>query len=94
MDIPYNLLGGVHLLTGIISNTTTYAANHGGVAFVRPTRLPLYDATTPDDATKVMRVKAEWLIKLASTTIPVSRQQCVGSPSSYKRLSVTSGSTA
>ena len=59
MDIPYDHLGGIHSLTGIITNATTYAAKHGNVAFVQPTRLPLYNATIPDDATTAVRVKAE-----------------------------------
>jgi uncharacterized ParB-like nuclease family protein len=58
-DIPYDLLGHLHLLTGIITDATTYAADHGSVAFVCPTRLPLYDATIPIDATKVVQVRAE-----------------------------------
>ena len=41
MDIPYVLLGGIHLLTGIITDVTAYAADYGGVVFVRTTRLPL-----------------------------------------------------
>ena len=59
MDIPYDLLGGVHSLTGLITEATTYAAEHGNFAFVRPTRLPLYDANIPDNATTVVRVKLE-----------------------------------
>ena len=59
MDIPYDLLGGTHLLTGIITHVTTYASDHGGVKFVRPNRLPLNNAIIPDDATIVIRVKAE-----------------------------------
>ncbi len=41
MDIPFNLVGGVHSLTGLITETATYEADHGNAAFVRPTRLPL-----------------------------------------------------
>jgi len=59
MDIPYDHLGGIHLLTAIITNATTYAADHGNAAFVQPTRLPLYDAAIPDNATTVMWVKLE-----------------------------------
>ena len=59
MDIPYDLLGGVHSLTGLITEATTYAAEHGNVAFVRPTRLPLYDPNIPDNATTVVQVKLE-----------------------------------
>ena len=59
MDIPFNLVGGLHSLTGLITETAAYEANHGNTAFVRPTRLPLYNATIPDDATTVARVKQE-----------------------------------
>ena len=41
MDIPFDLVGGVHSLTGLITETATYEADHGNAAFVRPTRLPL-----------------------------------------------------
>ena len=34
MDIPYDHLGGVYLLTAIITDATTYAADHGNAAFV------------------------------------------------------------
>ena len=59
MEIPYDHLGGLHSLTGLITKTTTYTAEHGNVPFVRPTRLPLYDANIPDNATTVVRVKLE-----------------------------------
>ena len=59
MDIPYNHLGGVHSLTGLITKATTYTAEHGNVAFVRPTCLPLYNAIIQDNATKVVRVKLD-----------------------------------
>jgi hypothetical protein len=59
MDIPFDLVGGIHSLTGLITETATYKADHGNTAFVRPTRLPLYDSTIPDDATTVVRVKRE-----------------------------------
>ena len=36
-----------------------YKADHGNTAFVRLTQLPLYDATIPDNATTVARVKQE-----------------------------------
>jgi hypothetical protein len=41
MYIPFKLAGGIHSLTGLITETTTYKADHGNFAFVRPTRLPL-----------------------------------------------------
>ena len=59
MDIMYNHLGGVHSLMGLIMEATTYAAEHSNNVFVRPTRLPLYDANIPDNATTVMQVKLE-----------------------------------
>jgi len=57
MDIPFNLVGGIHSLTGLITETATYEADHGNTAFVRPTHLPLYDSTILDNATTVQRVK-------------------------------------
>ena len=59
MDIPFDLVSGIHSLTGLITETATYEADHGNVAFVRPTRLPLYDSSIPDNATTVARVKKE-----------------------------------
>ena len=41
MEIPYDQLGGVRSLTAILTEPGRYAANHGGSAFVRPSRLPL-----------------------------------------------------
>ena len=59
MEIPYNQLGGVHSLTAILADPTKYAANHGGASFRRPGRLPLYKVSIADDATTVLRVRAE-----------------------------------
>ena len=59
MEIPYNQLGGIHSLTAILCDTVTYVADHGGNAFKRPVRLPLYDGNIADDATTVIRVQAE-----------------------------------
>ena len=59
MEIPYDQLGGTHSLVGILTDATRYATNHGGATFVRPLRLPLYDATIAVDATTVIRVRAE-----------------------------------
>ncbi len=59
MEIPYDQLGGVHSLTGILADPTKYAADHGGSHFRRPGRLPLYDASIADNATTVVRVRAE-----------------------------------
>ncbi len=36
-----------------------YAAEHGCNVFKRPVRLPLYDGSIKDDATTVVRVRAE-----------------------------------
>ena len=59
MEIPYDQFGGVHSLTAIITDDVRYAADHGGNAFKRPVRLPLYDGSIADDATTVVRVRAE-----------------------------------
>jgi hypothetical protein len=59
MEIPYDQLGGVHFLTAIIMDGVRYAADHGGNAFKRPIRLPLYDSSIADDATTVVRVCVE-----------------------------------
>ncbi len=56
MEIPYDQLGGIHSLTAILWDTVTYAANHGGNAFKRPVRLPLYDGNIADNATTVVRI--------------------------------------
>jgi hypothetical protein len=59
MEIPFDLLGGVHSLVGLLTETTRYAADHGGNAFVIPIRLPLYDGSIADDATTVIRIRSE-----------------------------------
>ena len=59
MEIPYNQLGGIQSLTAILADPAKYAANHGGAFFRRPGRLPLYGASIPDNATTVVRVRAE-----------------------------------
>lgn len=59
MEIPYDQLGGIHSLTAILTDAAMYATDHGGHAFKRPARLPLYDSNIPDDATTVIRVPAE-----------------------------------
>ncbi len=46
-----NLGGGPLLLR--------YATEHGGATFKRPARLPLYDKNIADNATTVLRVRAE-----------------------------------
>jgi hypothetical protein len=59
MEIPYDQLGGIHSLTSILTESGTYAADHGGNAFKRPVRLPLYDGSIEDNATTVVRIQAE-----------------------------------
>jgi hypothetical protein len=59
MEIPYDQLGGTHSLVGILTDATRYAPDHGGATFVRPLRLPLYNATITDNATTVICVCAE-----------------------------------
>ncbi len=59
MEISFDLLGGVHSLVGLPTETMRYAADHGGNAFVIPTRLPLYNGSIADNATTVVRVRAE-----------------------------------
>jgi hypothetical protein len=59
MVIPYNLLTGVHSLTAILMEAGKYEAYHGNHTFVRPSRLPLYDATIDDNAATVIRIRAE-----------------------------------
>ena len=59
MVIPYDQLGGIHSLTAILTEAAKYEADHGNATFVRPVRLPLYDKNIADDATTVVRVRAE-----------------------------------
>ena len=61
MVIPYDQLKGIHALTAILTEATKYEAEaeHGHNKFVRPGRLPLYDKNIADDATTVVRVRAE-----------------------------------
>jgi hypothetical protein len=59
MEIPYDQLGGVHLLTAILADPARYASDHGGSAFRRTVRLPLYNANIANNATTVVRVHAE-----------------------------------
>ena len=47
------------MLTGILADPAKYAADHGGANFCRPGRLPLYDASIANDASTVVRVRAE-----------------------------------
>ena len=59
MEIPYDQLGGIHLLTAILVDPARYATDRGGSTFRRPVRLLLYDASIADDATTVVRVCSE-----------------------------------
>jgi hypothetical protein len=59
MVIPYDQLNGIHSLTAILMEAAKYDAEHGNNTFVRPVRLPLYDKNITDDATTVVRVRAE-----------------------------------
>jgi hypothetical protein len=59
MEIPYHQLGRVHSLTSLITKDVRYATEHGGNSFKQPVRLPLYNTSIKDDATKVVRVRAE-----------------------------------
>jgi len=59
MVIPYNQLNGLHSLTAILTDAAKYRAEHGNKKFVQPSRLPLYDKNIADDATTVVRVRAE-----------------------------------
>ncbi len=59
MVIPYDQLNGVHSLTAILTEAVKYKAEHGIAKFVRPSRLPLYDKNIADNATTVVRVRAE-----------------------------------
>ncbi len=63
MVIPFNLLGGVHSLTALLMDDTKYAANHSGKKFVRPKHLPLYNDTIANNASTVVRVRAEAALK-------------------------------
>jgi hypothetical protein len=47
---------GVHSLTAILAEAAKYKADHGGVKFVRPSRLPLYDRNIANNTTTIVRV--------------------------------------
>ena len=59
MVIPYDQLNGLHSLTAILMEAAKYEAEHGNNKFVRPIRLPLYDKNIANNATMVVRVRAE-----------------------------------
>jgi hypothetical protein len=59
MVIPYDQLNGIHVLMAILADAAKYELEHGNKTFVRPIRLPLYDKDIANDATTVVRVRAE-----------------------------------
>jgi hypothetical protein len=59
MVIPYDQLNGIHSLTAILTDAAKHKSEHGNTPFVRPIRLPLYDKNIANDATTVVRVRAE-----------------------------------
>ena len=59
MVIPYDQLNGIHSLTAILTDAAKYESEHDNKTFVRPVHLPLYDKNNADDATTVVRVRAE-----------------------------------
>ena len=59
IEIPYHQLGGVHSLTGILTEVVTYTTKHGGKSFKCPICLPLYDSGIPDDASTVVHIHSE-----------------------------------
>jgi hypothetical protein len=59
MVIPFDLLGGVHSLTALLMDDTKYAAKHGGMTFVHPKHLPLYNDTIANNASTVVRIRVE-----------------------------------
>jgi hypothetical protein len=59
MVIPYNLLGGIHSLTAILTNPPKYEEAHSNAKFVHPIRLPLYDLKIKDDTTTIVCIRAE-----------------------------------
>jgi hypothetical protein len=59
MVIPYDQLNGIHSLTAILTEAVKYEAEHGNHKFARLFRLPLYNKNIVDDATTVVRVRAE-----------------------------------
>ena len=59
MEIPYDLLGGVHSLMAILTDPGRYAADHGDSPFIHPSRLLLYGKNIATDALTVVRVRRE-----------------------------------
>jgi hypothetical protein len=59
MVIPYNLLGGIHSITTILTHPAKCKEAHGNAKFVHPIRPPLYDSKIKDNATTIVCVRAE-----------------------------------
>jgi hypothetical protein len=59
MVIPYDLLTGVHSLMAILMEAGRYEAYHGNHTFLRPSHLPLYDATIDNNATMIVCIRAK-----------------------------------
>ena len=59
MVIPYDQLKGIHSLMAILAEAAKYEAKHGGAKFIQPSRLPFYDKNITNNATTVVRVRAE-----------------------------------
>ncbi len=93
MVIPFNLLGRVHSLTALLMDDTKYAAKYGGMTFVHPKRLQLYNDTIANDASTVVLSMWKQPINPASKTTPVTMRLNAVVPSSYATLSMRSGTT-
>ena len=59
MVIPYDQLKGIHSLTAILTEAAKNKTEHGNAKFVCPARLPLYNKNIANNATTVVRVRAE-----------------------------------
>ena len=65
LQIPYDEMGGVHNLIGIVRAKPAYL-KRCGEAFPIPTRVGAYDLAIDNDATSVVRARleAEWIKKV------------------------------
>ena len=59
MVISYDQLKGIPSLMAIFTEAARYEAEHGNPKFARPVCLPLYDKNIANNATTVIRVRAE-----------------------------------
>jgi hypothetical protein len=59
MEIPSNQCGGIHPLTGILTEAVRYATKHGGKPFKHPVCLPLYNSGILVNASTVVRVRSK-----------------------------------